>query len=124
VRIGELAEAVRISADAVRYYERVGLIPKVGRQSSGYRTFPRETVARLRLIRSFQRAGLTLNEIREVLTLFDGGSRDWKELRPSVVAVHDRINEKIDALHAVRRRLSRMISMADTNTCPFLPRDQ
>jgi DNA-binding transcriptional MerR regulator len=121
MRIGEISKVLHLSTDTIRYYERIGLIPKAVRQSSGYRIFPRTIVARLRLVRSFQQAGLTLAEIGEVLRLFDGGTRDWKRLRPSLVAVLDRIQAEIRALQTVSRRLTKMISLADNESCPFLP---
>jgi MerR family redox-sensitive transcriptional activator SoxR len=60
--IGEVARRAGKRASAIRYYESVGLIPEP-RRVSGRRRFPAETVRRLEVIETSQRAGLSLDEI-------------------------------------------------------------
>jgi DNA-binding transcriptional MerR regulator len=69
--IGQVAQRSGLSSDAIRFYEREGLIPPPRRSASSYRYFPPEVVQRLRFIRTIQRFGLRLREIRELLTVQD-----------------------------------------------------
>ncbi|MFJ5774207.1 MerR family transcriptional regulator [Streptomyces sp. NPDC093094] len=63
MRIGELAARTGLSRDAVRFYERLGLVS--GRRlENGYRDFPEETVTWLHYVRTAQSLGFTLAEIR------------------------------------------------------------
>ena len=62
MRVGELARRVGVSADAVRFYEKRGLI-RATRGANGYRDFPEAAVAVLRLVRQAQALGFTLSEI-------------------------------------------------------------
>jgi DNA-binding transcriptional MerR regulator len=67
--IGELAARAGMTPDALRYYERLGVIAHVPRTTGGFRVYPAEVVERLRFIKQAQRHGLTLVEIRELLRL-------------------------------------------------------
>lgn len=66
MRIGEVAEASGLRKSAIRYYEEVGLLPEPER-ISGQRVYERSILRRLSVIDVAQRAGLTLDEIRELL---------------------------------------------------------
>jgi DNA-binding transcriptional MerR regulator len=57
----------------VRYYERLGLLPKPERTAAGYRQYQQDAVERLRFIKSAQRVGLRLREIAELLAICDYG---------------------------------------------------
>jgi DNA-binding transcriptional MerR regulator len=62
MRIGELSERSGLSRDAIRYYERIGLVGS-HRTPNGYREFPEETLPWLDYVRTAQRLGFTLAEI-------------------------------------------------------------
>jgi DNA-binding transcriptional MerR regulator len=67
LRIGELSAQSGVTCDALRYYERVGLMPRARRTSGGFRMYPAGTLEHLRFIKQAQIHGLTLREIRELL---------------------------------------------------------
>jgi DNA-binding transcriptional MerR regulator len=71
--VSKLAARVGLTADTIRYYERAGLLPPPERTASGYRTFDDDAVERLRFIKGAQRVGLRLQEIRELLDIWDRG---------------------------------------------------
>ena len=60
--VSKLADQVGMTPDALRYYERTGLLPKPERTASGYRLYDEETADRLRFIKGAQRLGLKLRE--------------------------------------------------------------
>ncbi|MEU3047833.1 MerR family DNA-binding protein [Streptomyces sp. NPDC006984] len=68
---GALASAAGISVDAVRFYEREGLLPPAERTSGDHRRYPQEAVERLTFIRVGRRLGLRLEEIRELADACD-----------------------------------------------------
>ena len=72
--IGELADAVGVTSQAIRFYERKGLLPDAERGANGYRVYDESTLARLRFIDVAQAAGLTLSEIRSIIDLRDDGT--------------------------------------------------
>lgn len=71
--VSKLAEQVGTSADTVRYYERIGLLPETERSPSGYRLYGQEAVERVRFIKRAQRFGLRLEAIGELLNIRQNG---------------------------------------------------
>ena len=74
MRIGAVADAVGVSAQTIRFYERRGLLPQPRRGPNGYREYDASTLNQLRFIRSAQAAGLTLVEIASILDLRGEGA--------------------------------------------------
>ncbi len=74
MRIGQLADALEMPPETVRFYERRGLLPRPRRAPNGYRQYDDTALPRLRFIRTAQAAGLTLAEIRSIIDLRDDGT--------------------------------------------------
>lgn len=72
--IGEVADAVGVTSQAIRFYERRGVLPDAERGANGYRVYDESTLTRLRFINVAQAAGLTLSEIRSIIDLRDNGT--------------------------------------------------
>jgi DNA-binding transcriptional MerR regulator len=72
MRISELAEQLGVPPSTVRYYERIGLVPSPPRTPSGYRSYQDADAARLLFVTGAKRIGLTLEQIAEVLPIWDG----------------------------------------------------
>ncbi|MFC5289165.1 redox-sensitive transcriptional activator SoxR [Actinokineospora guangxiensis] len=104
--IGEVADRSGIPHTALRFYEDRGLIT-AHRTAGNQRRYPRATLRRLAFIRTAQRVGLSLEEIRDALaTLPDGRTptkSDWARLSKSW---HDEIEARIDSLQRLRDNLT------------------
>jgi len=72
MRISELADQLGVAPSTVRYYERIGLVPSPPRTPSGYRAYDDEATARLLFVTRAKRIGLSLEQIAEVLPIWDG----------------------------------------------------
>src|ERR1700720_3552795 len=79
--IGELAARGGISASAIRYYERRGILPTPERVG-GRRRYPETAVRRLGIIAAGKRAGFSLEEVGLLLTAADRGEPVHEQLRP------------------------------------------
>ena len=99
--IGELAGAVGVNVQTVRYYERRGLLPKPKRRASVYREYLATDVARLEFIRRAQALGFTLSEIEQLLAL-------RVDPRTTPEDVHRAVEEKIEAVEEKIRDLTRI----------------
>ena len=71
MKIGELAKRSGVGIDAVRFYEREGLLPNIQRLASGYRVYADADLKRLRFVTRAKALGFTLQEIRDLLALSD-----------------------------------------------------
>lgn len=107
--IGELATRANVSASALRFYEREGLVVSI-RSDGGQRRYHRDVLRRVAFIRAAQSVGLTLDEIRSALaTLPDyrtPTAADWRRLSKSWRPV---LNRRIAELERVRDRLDSCI---------------
>src|SRR5262245_6358113 len=69
LKIGDVARQAELSIDAVRFYEREGLLGRVKRSSAGQRRYDDETVRRLAFVRRATGVGFSLAEVKSLLTL-------------------------------------------------------
>ena len=109
--IGRIAKAAGVSVQAVRYYERVGLLPTTHRTPAGYRIYGPESADRLRFIRQAQALGFSLDEIKEILRLrYEGQSPCTcvsKLLRQKLEKIEHEIRELVRFRHDLRNTLER-----------------
>jgi len=71
-RISEVAERSGIPTTTLRYYEDVGIVPAPERTAAGYRVYDERTLARLRFIASAKQLGLSLDEVRALVKVWEG----------------------------------------------------
>lgn len=95
LKIGELAAAVGVSTDTVRYYERLNLLPHADRTRSGYRLYSQDDVERLRFIKRAQTLGLSLEEIKALLPERGSGLAECRQVRDLLDAKIAELDAKI-----------------------------
>jgi DNA-binding transcriptional MerR regulator len=116
--IGRVAKAAAVSVQAVRYYERLGLLPAANRTSTGYRLYGPQSVERLRFIRA-QSLGFSLDEIKEILRLRYEG-------RSPCACVRDLLQKR---LHTIENEIKQLVhfrqdlrkTLARSKRLPRLP---
>jgi DNA-binding transcriptional MerR regulator len=115
--IGEVAADAAVSVDTIRFYERRGVLPAPRRRPSGYREYPESTVARIRMARTLQGLGLTLDEIVEILHAHDEGTMTCDSELWRLDAVLDRIDTRIAELQRTRRLVQGSIEDCQGGRC-------
>jgi MerR family redox-sensitive transcriptional activator SoxR len=113
--IGEVARRARVRPSAIRYYESIGLLPEPQR-IAGRRRYPADALRRLSVIATAQRAGLSLDEIRELLAASAGTGAVSDRLR---AIASDRLPE-VDALIERARLVRTWLEAASECRCPTL----
>lgn len=98
MKIGELAERTGLTTSRIRFYERVGLLKSVERQSNGYRSYPDDAVLLLKLITTGQRAGFSLDELR---TLLPRDLANWEH-----GTLLDTLRRKVQDIEALQAQLA------------------
>ncbi len=110
MRIAEVAKKYDISADTLRYYERIGLLPRVHRNESGIRDYDETDCARVKFVKCMRGANVSIEALIEYMQLFEEGDSTiaarkaiLEEQREQVIermaemqAGLDRLNYKID----------------------------
>jgi DNA-binding transcriptional MerR regulator len=116
--VSALADQVGLSADTVRYYERVGLLPKPDRSAAGYRLYDQAAVDRLRLIKGAQRAGLRLREIGELLQVADRGQCPCGHTETLLRERLAEVRAQLARLQALETELTRLLEHNPDPACP------
>lgn len=125
--IGEISRKSGIPIKTIRYYEELGLITASGRTEGKYRLFKPEEVTRLSFIKTLQKLGLSLQEIAEVLQIYDGGNPPCDEIKHKLETQIMAIDRHVLELMNLRDKISGLLSkwtspQLDTNgeICPIL----
>ncbi len=113
--IGALAERAGVTPEAVRYYEREGVIPPAARTGAGrYRTYGEADAERLRFVRRARDLGFSLGEVRELLALAAGErGRPCAEVNRIASAHLTTVDAKLAQLGALRAELARLVAACD-----------
>ncbi len=131
--IGRLAAETGVSADTIRYYESVGLLPPPTRSEAGYRLYPRTEVRRLQLIKRAKLLGLSLGDIKDLVdqTFTDSCAHLQRELLARIPVQLEEIERRMAELEALRselRTVQRQLAGLDASEvqgvvadCPHCP---
>ncbi|MBL9104092.1 MAG: helix-turn-helix domain-containing protein [Myxococcales bacterium] len=108
---GALAEATGVGAETIRYYEQIGLLPPPERTANGYRVYTPAHAQRLTFIRHARDLGLSLDAVRELLTLANDRLRSCARVDRLVQEHIHELDHKIAGLTELRRELGRIAEL-------------
>lgn len=117
--IGKLALRSDATADAIRYYEKQGLLAPARKTDSGYRLYDDAAVRRLRFIKQAQHCGFSLTEIRELLVLKSSDAACCKDVRSVAIEKKLHLEHKIKALRVMSQALSELITICADEAKPL-----
>lgn len=120
--IGQVSDVTGVSVDALRYYERIGLLPGVRRNGGGQRRYADSDLARLRFIRRAQSMDFTLDEIGLLLQLRDSPGDIREEVRGLTEQKLEAIDARIRELTQLRGELASLVEQcrASDGCCPII----
>ena len=112
LRIGELASHAAMTVDAIRFYEKRGLLPKAQRSAGHFRLYGPRDLERVRFIRQMQALGFSLREIRELVDLRGRKTEACETVRKL-------LREKLAATRTKARQLKQLETelLADLRKC-------
>jgi MerR family transcriptional regulator, mercuric resistance operon regulatory protein len=119
--IGKLADAAGVHLETIRYYERIGVMPKPARTTSGYRSYGVEHARRLSFIRRARELGFAIEEIKTLLALAEPGHRSCADVRLLAVARLSDVRAKISDLRRLERILARTVAQCSGDATPACP---
>lgn len=121
--IGTLARLSGVHIETIRYYERVGLLPKVARSGGGYRQYRASDASRLRFVRRSRDLGFSLDEVRRLLDLSDQKAKSCRRVQEIASKHLVEVRAKIGDLAKMEAVLSRLVSACadgEVVKCPLL----
>ena len=121
MRRGELAQQSGCNIETVRFYEKQGLLPAPPRTAGGHRDYDREHLKRLTFIRRSRELGFTLDQVRGLLELVDGGEWTCAEVKAMTVEHSADVRRKIADLEKLAQVLDDMAAQCDGGDLPECP---
>ncbi len=113
MNISEVSKIYGISADTLRYYERVGLIPHVPRKPNGIRDYDQASCGWVEFIRCMRSAGLPIEALIEYVTLYQKGEATWEARKQILIEQRDRLKEHLEKIQTTLARLNYKIEHYD-----------
>jgi Cu(I)-responsive transcriptional regulator len=123
MNIGEAAKASGVSAKMIRHYESVGLFPETARSDSGYRQYTDTELATLRFIRRSRDLGFSIEQIRELLGLWQNRTRPSRQVRALAQAHIEELDDKLREIQAMKATLEHLVHGCqgdDRPDCPII----
>lgn len=123
MNIGQAAAASDVSAKMIRHYEQVGLFPQPPRTDSGYRRYSEREVHTLRFIRHARDLGFSIQQIGELLGLWQNRRRSSRQVKALAEAHIAELQRKAQELLAMKATLEHLVQCChgdDRPDCPIL----
>ena len=113
LKIGDVSKRSGVGIEALRFYEKSGLLDRPSRTFSGYRVYVEEVLERLEFIKRAQALGFSLEEIRRIIDDARRGESPCEEVREIVRRRMAELDERLRELHRYRRELKHTLEEWD-----------
>ncbi len=121
VNIGDAARLSGVSAKMVRHYESLGLLPRVARTDSGYRQYTEADVHTLRFIKRGRDLGFSMEEIAELVGLWQNRRRASASVRRVAQKHAEELAQRIAAMQEMQKTLQHLIHCCHGDERPECP---
>ena len=121
-RIGAITARLGLSADTLRYYEKIGLLPGVLRDESGTRLYNDKDISRLKFIQRAQKMDFTLAEIADLLKMREDPQRARKGVRELTATKLEAVQARLKEITTLRNELRLLLNLcqASADGCPII----
>jgi MerR family mercuric resistance operon transcriptional regulator len=121
IQIGTLSARSGVHIETIRYYERVGVLPRPPRSPSGYRRYDSEDVKRLGFIRRLRELGFSLEGVQALLDLAQRRHSACAEVHGLAARHLASVQDKITDLRRMERVLKDMVASCERGVAPECP---
>ncbi len=118
---GAVSRRTGMNIETIRYYERAGIIPEPQRSQSGHRLYDEKHLKRLTFIRRGRELGFTLEEVRGLLRLVDGGDYSCGEVKALTLDHLGETQRKVADLKRMAGVLKEMAAQCEGGMVPDCP---
>lgn len=109
--IAEVSRKYGLSADTLRYYERIGLLPPVPRNKSGVRDYDEASCRWIELMKCMRSAGVRIEALIEYVTLFRQGDETMEQRKALLMEQRDELEARMEDMRRSLDRLNEKISL-------------
>lgn len=118
---GALSARTGCNIETIRYYERIGILPAAPRTQGGHRVYRDEHLRRLTFVRRSRELGFSLEQIRELLQLVDGGDYTCGEIKQLALRHHEEVRAKVADLNRMAKVLRELAAKCVSDEVPDCP---
>ncbi|WP_151635988.1 MerR family transcriptional regulator [Noviherbaspirillum aerium] len=115
--IGALAAHTHTNVPTIRYYEEIGLLPQAQRAPNGRRYYRDADLKRLTFIKRCRDFGFPIEQVRELVKLFEDGDRSCIEVRDLAQMHLDKVREKLEEMRQLEASLVNFVESCDEACC-------
>ena len=119
--IGALSRRTGVNIETIRFYERIGILAKPPRSAAGHRIYSQAQLMRLGFVRRSRELGFSLDEVRRLLKLVDGGRYTCAEVKTITLDHLAEIRRKIADLRRLERTLAAVAGKCRGDKVPECP---
>ncbi|MGI6285371.1 HTH-type transcriptional regulator AdhR [Moorella humiferrea] len=116
--IAEISKKFGLSPDTLRYYERIGLIPRVNRNESGIRDYTEEDCKWIEFIKCMRSAGVQVETLVEYVTLLQQGDKTIEARKQILMEQREKLLSRIEEMKRALERLNFKIEEYETKLIP------
>ena len=123
MNIGKAAKFSNLTVKAVRYYANIGLVKPQQNITTGYRDYTDDEVSKLKFIGKARKFDFSIEECRELLSLYEDKNRTSKEVKKMTLEKISQIDSKLRDLNGLKKELSFLANNChgdDRPNCPIL----
>ena len=123
MNISQAAKISGLTIKTVRYYDNIGLVTAYQDPQNQYRVYSKDDIAKLQFIGRARRFGFSIEECRELLSLYQDKNRPSREVKELTLEKLLKIDKKLEELQNLRNQLhhlSKNCSGDDRQECPIL----
>ena len=123
MNIGKAAKLSNLTKKAVRYYANIGLVKPQQNITTGYRDYTDDEVAKLKFIGKARKFDFSIDECKELLSLYEDKNRTSKEVKKITIEKISQIDSKLRDLNGLKKELSFLAKNChgdDRPNCPIL----
>jgi DNA-binding transcriptional MerR regulator len=113
LKIGEVAKRSGIGIEALRFYERSGVLESPSRTESGYRVYDEAVLERLAFIKQAQALGFSLDEVKRIIDDARAGTSPCDEVREIVRRRLQELDERLREMRRYRTELAKTLAEWD-----------
>ncbi len=121
ITIGALSRRTGVKVETIRYYERIGVLPRPDRTEGGHRSYDETQLKRLGFVRRARELGFALQDVRALLALVDGGDYSCAEVRDVTLQHLRAVRRRIADLRRMEQVLRAMAAECDGGQVPDCP---
>lgn len=121
-KISDVSKETGLTADTLRYYEKVGLLKNIHRTPSGIRLYNNADLSRLRFIQRAKTMNFTLDEISKLLQMRENPAKVKKNVRQLTQNKLDEVEQHLKILNTLRKELTLLVNLCtgSVDGCPII----